>query len=52
MDQTSTGAGEDVLGAAAAAIASALSDRWARTLRKYPVMPNRVQVALWRLEGT
>jgi len=36
MDQTSTGAGEDVLGAAAAAIASALSDRWARDAPEIP----------------
>jgi len=36
MDQTSTGAGEDVLGAAAAAIASALSARRARAAPEIP----------------
>jgi nicotinate dehydrogenase subunit B len=46
LDQPSTGAGEEVLGPAAAAIANAFFDATGIRLRQYPLTPARVQAAL------
>ena len=46
LDQPSTGAGEEVLGPAAAAIANAFFDATGVRLRQYPLTPARVQAAL------
>jgi nicotinate dehydrogenase subunit B len=46
LDQPSTGAGEEVLGPAAAAIANAFFDATGVRLRQYPLTPSRVQAAL------
>ncbi len=45
-DQPSTGAGEEVSGPAAAAIANALFDATGVRLREYPLTPSRVLTAL------
>jgi nicotinate dehydrogenase subunit B len=46
LDQPSTGAGEEVLGPAAAAIANAFFDATGVRLRQYPLTPARVQAVL------
>lgn len=46
LDQKSSGAGEEVLGPAAAAIANALFDATGVRLREYPMTPARVLAAL------
>jgi nicotinate dehydrogenase subunit B len=46
MDQKSTGAGEEALCSAAAAIANAFFDATGARLREYPMTPNRVLAAL------
>lgn len=46
LDQPSTGAGEEVLGPAAAAIANAFFDATGVRLRQYPLTPARVQAAI------
>ena len=46
LDQPSSGGGEEVLGAAAAAIANALFDATGIRLREYPLTPARVLTAL------
>jgi len=46
LDQPSTGAGEEVLGPAAAAIANAFFDATGVRLRQYPLTPERVKAAL------
>jgi nicotinate dehydrogenase subunit B len=48
MDQKSTGAGEEALCSAAAAIANAFFDATGARLREYPMTPNRVLAALGR----
>jgi nicotinate dehydrogenase subunit B len=48
MDQKSTGAGEELTGPAAAAIANALFDATGVRLREYPMTPDRVHAALGR----
>jgi nicotinate dehydrogenase subunit B len=48
MDQKSTGAGEELTGPAAAAIANALFDATGVRLREYPMTSNRVLAALRR----
>lgn len=48
MDQKSTGAGEEALCSAAAAIANAFFDATGVRLREYPMTPGRVQTALSR----
>jgi nicotinate dehydrogenase subunit B len=47
-DQPSTGAGEEVMGAAAAAIANALFDATGLRMTEYPLTPERVLAALAR----
>jgi nicotinate dehydrogenase subunit B len=46
MDQKSTGAGEEVVAAASAAIANAFFDATGARLREYPLTPVRVKAAL------
>jgi CO/xanthine dehydrogenase Mo-binding subunit len=46
LDQPSTGAGEEVMGATAAAIANAFFDATGARLRQYPMTPERVRAAL------
>jgi nicotinate dehydrogenase subunit B len=46
MDQKSTGAGEEVVAAASAAIANAFFDATGVRLREYPLTPQRVKAAL------
>ena len=46
LDEPSTGAGEEVMGAAAAAIANAFFDATGVRLREYPMTPERVKAAL------
>jgi nicotinate dehydrogenase subunit B len=46
MDQKSTGAGEEVVAAASAAIANAFFDATGARLREYPLTPVRVKTAL------
>lgn len=46
MDEPSTGAGEEVMGATAAAIANAFFDATGARLRQYPMTPARVRTAL------
>jgi CO/xanthine dehydrogenase Mo-binding subunit len=46
LDQPSTGAGEEVMGATAAAIANAFFDATGARLRQYPMTPERVKAAL------
>jgi nicotinate dehydrogenase subunit B len=48
MDQKSSGAGEEALCSAAAAIANAFFDATGVRLREYPLTPNRVLAALGR----
>jgi nicotinate dehydrogenase subunit B len=48
LDEKSTGAGEEVTGAAAAAIANAFFDATGVRMRDYPLTPNRVKAALNR----
>ena len=46
LDEPSTGAGEEVMGATAAAIANAFFDATGLRLRQYPMTPERVKAAL------
>jgi CO/xanthine dehydrogenase Mo-binding subunit len=46
LDEPSTGAGEEVMGATAAAIANAFFDATGVRLREYPMTPERVKAAL------
>ena len=46
MDQRSTGAGEETMAAAAAAIANAFFDATGRRMTRYPLTPARVLAAL------
>ena len=46
LDEPSTGAGEEVMGATAAALANALYDAIGIRLRAYPMTPERVKAAL------
>jgi len=46
LDEPSTGAGEEVMGATAAAIANAVFDATGVRLREYPMTPERVKAAL------
>ena len=46
LDEPSTGAGEEVMGATAAAIANAFFDATGVRLRQYPLTPERVKAAL------
>jgi CO/xanthine dehydrogenase Mo-binding subunit len=46
LEEPSTGAGEEVMGATAAAIANAFFDATGVRLRQYPMTPERVKVAL------
>jgi CO/xanthine dehydrogenase Mo-binding subunit len=46
MEEPSTGAGEEVMGAAGAAIANAVFDATGVRLRQYPLTPERVRAAL------
>jgi CO/xanthine dehydrogenase Mo-binding subunit len=46
LDEPSTGAGEEVMGATAAAIANAFFDATGARLRQYPMTPERVRAAL------
>src|SRR6202007_2525319 len=46
FDEPSTGAGEEVVGATAAAIANAFFDATGARLRQYPMTPERVRAAL------
>ena len=46
LDEPSTGAGEEVMGATTAAIANAFFDATGVRLRQYPMTPERVQAAL------
>jgi CO/xanthine dehydrogenase Mo-binding subunit len=45
-DEPSTGAGEEVMGATAAAIANAFFDATGARVRQYPMTPQRVKAAL------
>jgi len=49
MDQKSTGAGEEVVAAASAAIANAFFDATGVRLREYPLTPRRVKAALAKI---
>jgi CO/xanthine dehydrogenase Mo-binding subunit len=51
LDQRSTGAGEEVMAAAAAAIANAFFDATRVRMREYPLTPARVLAALKRAEA-
>jgi nicotinate dehydrogenase subunit B len=46
IDQPSTGAGEEVMGATAAAVANAFFDATGSRLRQYPMTSERVRTAL------
>ena len=46
MNERSTGAGEEVMGAAVAAIANAFFDATGVRMRQYPLTPERVRAAL------
>jgi len=46
VDQRSTGAGEEIVAAASAAIANAFFDATGARLRDYPLTPARVKAAL------
>jgi nicotinate dehydrogenase subunit B len=46
LDEPSTGAGEEVMGATTAAIANAFFDATGARLRQYPMTPERVKAAL------
>jgi CO/xanthine dehydrogenase Mo-binding subunit len=46
LEEPSTGAGEEVMGATAAAIANAVFDATGARLRRYPMTPGRVKQAL------
>jgi nicotinate dehydrogenase subunit B len=46
LEEPSTGAGEEVMGATAAAIANAFFDATGVRLRQYPMTPGRVKAAL------
>ncbi len=46
LDEPSTGAGEEVMGATAAALANAFYDATGVRLRQYPMTPERVKAAL------
>jgi nicotinate dehydrogenase subunit B len=46
LDEPSTGAGEEVMGAAVGAIANAVFDAIGVRLRRYPMTPDRVRAAL------
>jgi nicotinate dehydrogenase subunit B len=46
LDEPSTGAGEEVMGATGAAIANALFDATGVRVHQYPMTPERVRVAL------
>jgi CO/xanthine dehydrogenase Mo-binding subunit len=46
LDQPSTGAGEEVMGATAGAVANAFFDATGVRLRQYPMTPERVKAAL------
>jgi len=46
LDEPSTGAGEEVMGATAAAIANAFFDATGVRMRQYPLTPERVKAAL------
>ncbi|MFM1886269.1 MAG: hypothetical protein RL026_1426, partial [Pseudomonadota bacterium] len=46
MDQRSTGAGEETMAAAAAAIANAFFDATGKRMERYPLTPQRVREAL------
>lgn len=46
LDEPSTGAGEEVMGATTAAIANAFFDATGKRLRQYPMTPERVKAAL------
>src|SRR5258707_15358838 len=48
LDEPSTGAGEEVMGATAAAIANAFFDATGVRLRQFPMTPERVRIALTR----
>ena len=48
LDQKSSGAGEEVMAAAAAAIANAFFDATGVRMREYPLTPARVLAALKR----
>jgi len=48
LEEPSTGAGEEVLGPAAAAIANAFFDATGVRMYQYPLTPKRVQAALRR----
>jgi nicotinate dehydrogenase subunit B len=48
LEEPSTGAGEEVMGATAAAIANALFDATGVRVRQYPLTPERVRAALSR----
>ncbi len=50
LDERSTGAGEEVMGAAVGAIANAFFDATGMRLREYPMTPARVRAAL-KLKG-
>jgi nicotinate dehydrogenase subunit B len=46
IDQPSTGAGEEVMGASAAAIANAIADALGVRVRRFPITPVRIMAAL------
>jgi nicotinate dehydrogenase subunit B len=46
MNERSTGAGEEVMGAAVGAIANAFFDATGVRMREYPMTPDRVRAAL------
>jgi nicotinate dehydrogenase subunit B len=46
MEEPSTGAGEEVMGATSAAVANAFFDATGMRLRQYPMTPQRVLAAL------
>src|SRR5438067_12905361 len=46
LDEPSTGAGEEVMGATAGAIANAFFDATGTRLRQYPMTPERVRLVL------
>ena len=46
LDEPSTGAGEEVMGATAAALANAFFDATGVRLRQYPMTPERVRATI------
>jgi CO/xanthine dehydrogenase Mo-binding subunit len=46
LGERSTGAGEETMAAAAAAIANAFFDATGRRMRRYPLLPDRVLATL------